>query len=92
MRENKPVYITLTAGVVVSYTLFALGLAAHILGLELPMLFTAAAITLLITPTAAVITALATFLAGREYRGALLALTLLAIMALGLFISSMLRQ
>jgi len=92
LRIGNPVYVVLTVGVVISYTLFALGLAAHILGIEFPVLFTAAALTLLATPTAAVITALAVFLLKREYRGALLALTLLIIMALGLLISSMLRR
>lgn len=92
MKTNKPVYLVLTAGVTASCTLFLVGLVAHFLGDDPSAIFTAATVTLLATPTAAVVTVFIFFLLHGERRGALLALILLAVIALSLLVGSTLRR
>jgi len=87
---NKPIYLVLITGVIISSLLFASALALHITLPNMPeVVYTLAlmgAAVLILTPYLRVAVALGAFLFNREYKFAILSLVVLLMMVIS-FIS-----
>jgi len=85
---NRPIYLVLITGVIVSGVIFALALVMHIvMPTKLEVVYTLAllgAAVLIFTPYLRVLVALGAFFYNREYKFAILSLLVLIIMVLSL--------
>lgn len=88
MDINRPIYLVLITGVIVSGVIFALALVMHIvMPTKLEVVYTLAllgAAVLIFTPYLRVLVALGAFFYNREYKFAILSLLVLIIMVLSL--------
>jgi len=86
MDVNKPIYLVLIAGVIISGVLFASALVLHIIMPNIiELVYTLALIgaaVLIITPYLRVVVALGAFFFNKEYRFAILSLVVLVMMVL----------
>lgn len=86
MDINRPIYLVLITGVIISSLLFASALALHIIRADMSRVaYTLALIgvaVLLITPYLRVAVALGAFLFNREYKFAVLSLVVLVMMVI----------
>jgi len=92
MEVERAVYLTLTAGMIMSFSLLSIGILLDLLGVKIYSTFIlAGTLILVLTPMARVVAAIIAFSSSREFHNAAVATIVLFFMILGILFGFVLR-
>jgi len=92
MEVERAVYLTLTAGMIMSFSLLSIGILLDLLGVKIYSTFIlAGTLILVLTPMARVVAAIIAFSSSREFYNTAVAIIVLFFMILGILFGFVLR-
>ncbi|ACB07503.1 DUF1634 domain-containing protein [Candidatus Korarchaeum cryptofilum] len=92
MEVERAVYLTLTAGMIMSFSLLSIGILLDLLGVKIYSTFIlAGTLILVLTPMVRVVAAIIAFSSSREFYNAAVAIIVLFFMILGILFGFVLR-